>query len=86
MGRALLARPPKRVWGVTRNVTDHSPTRVGVLCGPMVSETYWGERCSAGICQVGYVWGHVTWAILQLLAGAVWDADAKCTVGSSFGA
>ena len=32
MGRALLARPPKRVWGVTRNVTDNSPTRVGVLC------------------------------------------------------
>ena len=23
MGRALLARPPKRVWGVTRNVTVH---------------------------------------------------------------
>ena len=32
LGRALLARPPKRVWGVTRNVTDNSPTRVGVLC------------------------------------------------------
>ena len=32
MGRALLARPPKRVWGVTRNVTDNSPTSIGTLC------------------------------------------------------
>ena len=28
---ALLAKPPKRVWGKSRNVTDNSPTRLGAL-------------------------------------------------------
>ena len=31
MGAALLAKPPKRVWGKSRNVTDNSPTRLGAL-------------------------------------------------------
>ena len=34
MGRALLARTPKRVWGVTRNVTDNSPTLAQLYIKP----------------------------------------------------
>ena len=85
MGRALLARPPKRVWGVTRNVTDNSPTSIGTLCVAPWCPKHTGVSVVASAFAKSVTF-RGTLLGLFCCFGAVWGADAKCTVGSSFGA
>ncbi len=85
MGRALLARPPKRVWGVTRNVTDNSPTSIGTLCVAPWCPKHTGVSVVASAFAKSVTF-RGTLLGLFCCFGAVWCADAKCTVGSSFGA
>ena len=80
MGRALLARPPKRVWGVTRNVTDNSPTSIGTLCVAPWCPKHTGVSVVASVFAKSVTF-RGTLLGLFCCFGAVWGASSRRRAG-----